>query len=203
MFFLVLFVFLAMLSNLDEIHWLTQFPNFAEFLFLLLEGWKLYLVVEILFHLFVQRSPLFLQEVQPLFDSLLPDIYLRFDELNLLDHPEFLLFLHLLLLFGGFLHILMIHLVLLVEYLLPLLLEFALPLPVLVVQFLQVLLDLDGAGVVVIPVVVLPLVETHRQVDVAQHFLHLLDDLRGHLRRRRRWGRDSGFEVDFALRNAV
>ena len=89
-------------------------------------------------------------------------IWLTLESLYLLGHPVFIIFLHLLLLFDHFIVVLMVILVLDVLDILPFLLEFPLPLPILLMQILNVLLDLQGFAVAGRPVVILSLELTDR-----------------------------------------
>jgi hypothetical protein len=157
--FIVLF---PMLLDLHQIHRASHLPNFRQLALLLLQRRQLYPVVELFLHLLEERTSLFLHEFQSLFDGTFAGVTHAFNLLYLADHFYLLLFFGFLVVFSLIFDGPMVLFILLVEDFLAALLEFALPLAILIMQFLDIFLHLDSFSVVLRPIMVLPLEQTQR-----------------------------------------
>lgn len=146
---------------------------------------------------------MFLHELQTFLDSPLSSLTHALYLLDLPDHPNFFFFPCLLLRLGLLLNSAVVLLILLVEYLLSSLLELTLPLPVLIMQILNVLLHLHCFRVVLRPILILPFEQTQRQINIPQYFLHFFNYFPWRFGRRRRRRRNCGPDLDFILSDMV
>ena len=117
-----------------------------------------------------------LHKLQALINSPLPRFAHALYLLDLPDHLNLLFLPRLLLNLCLLLNCPVVFLILLVQNLLPSLLQLTLPLSVLVMQLLDVLLHLHCFRVVLRPILILPFEQTQRQVDIPQHFLYLFNN---------------------------